>query len=172
MVGVFWGSPLFGWLSDNHGRKLTLCICFCLSFVSMAAVRFVSGPYTFLILCFLRMLDGAGAIGGIAAAFVLISEVFESKVTFLHEYLILRDFLGICENFGASNWSVVIRCRTGSIGWYCCFEFWLESIVYYYGNAHVNGDIYLVLQRWICSMVDFKKSYWWSQSDFEKNCKS
>jgi len=79
MVGVFWGSPLFGWLSDNHGRKLTLCICFCLSFFSMAAVRFVSGSYTFLILCFLRMLDGAGAIGGIAAAFVLISEVFESK---------------------------------------------------------------------------------------------
>ena len=48
----------------------------------MAAVRFVSGSYTFLILCFLRMLDGAGAIGGIAAAFVLISEVFESKVRF------------------------------------------------------------------------------------------
>ena len=87
MVGVFWGSPLFGWLSDNHGRKLTLCICFCLSFVSMAAVRFVSGSYTFLILCFLRMLDGAGAIGGIAAAFVLISEVFESKVRFFQGFM-------------------------------------------------------------------------------------
>ena len=88
MVGVFWGSPLFGWLSDNYGRKLTLCICFCLSFFSMVAVRFVSGSYTFLILCFLRMLDGAGAIGGIAAAFVLISEVFESKVRFFHGFFI------------------------------------------------------------------------------------
>ena len=55
----------------------------------MAAVRFVSGSYTFLILCFLRMLDGAGAIGGIAAAFVLISEVFESKVRFSTT---LKDF--------------------------------------------------------------------------------
>ena len=45
----------------------------------MLLVKFVSGAMTFPILCFLRMLDGAGAIGGIAAAFVLISEVFESK---------------------------------------------------------------------------------------------
>ena len=28
MIGVFWGSPLFGWTSDNYGRKLTLCMCF------------------------------------------------------------------------------------------------------------------------------------------------
>lgn len=148
MVGVFWGSPLFGWLSDNYGRKLTLCICFCLSFFSMAAVRFVSGSYTFLILCFLRMLDGAGAIGGIAAAFVLISEVFESKVRFsttLEDFHTEWNVLGLRENFGASNRSIVIRCRTSSISWYCCFEFWLESIIYYYGNANVNGNFYLVL---------------------------
>ena len=79
MVGVFWGSPLFGWTSDNYGRKLTLCMCFSLSFISMLLVRFVSGSMSFPLLCVLRMLDGAGAIGGIAAAFVLISEVFESK---------------------------------------------------------------------------------------------
>ena len=79
MIGVFWGSPLFGWTSDNYGRKITLCICFILSFLSTILVRFVSGPNSFILLCVLRMIDGAGAIGGIAAAFVLISEVFESK---------------------------------------------------------------------------------------------
>ena len=92
----------------------------------MAAVRFVSGSYTFLILCFLRMLDGAGAIGGIAAAFVLISEVFESKVRFsmtLEDFHTEWNVLGLRENFGASNRSIVIRCRTSSISWYCCFEF-------------------------------------------------
>ena len=39
----------------------------------------MSGPYAFILMAILRMLDGAGAIGGIAAAFVLISELFESS---------------------------------------------------------------------------------------------
>ena len=73
MVGVFWGSPLFGWTSDNFGRKLTLCICFMISFLSTILVRFVSGNNSIIYLSILRMFDGAGAIGGIAAAFVLIS---------------------------------------------------------------------------------------------------
>ena len=67
MVGVFWGSPLFGWTSDNFGRKLTLCFCFSLSFVSMLLVRFVSGSMTFPILCVLRYQDRQFPVYGIFA---------------------------------------------------------------------------------------------------------
>ena len=84
MVGVFWGSPLFGWTSDSYGRKPTMVGCITLCLGSMALLRFASVTWQFFLL---RMLDGAGAIGAIAAAFVLISEVFESvgyaKITVL-----------------------------------------------------------------------------------------
>jgi len=75
MVGVFWGSPLFGWTSDTYGRKPTMVGCITLCLGSMLLLRFSSNLWHFFLL---RMLDGAGAIGSITAAFVLISEVFES----------------------------------------------------------------------------------------------
>lgn len=75
MIGVFWGSPLFGWTSDTYGRKPTMVGCITLCLGSMGVLRFSSEIWHFFIL---RMLDGAGAIGAIASAFVLISEVFES----------------------------------------------------------------------------------------------
>lgn len=75
MVGVFWGSPLFGWTSDTYGRKPTMVGCITMCLGSMGVLRFSSQIWHFFVL---RMLDGAGAIGAIAAAFVLISEVFES----------------------------------------------------------------------------------------------
>jgi MFS family permease len=40
MVGVFWGSPLFGWTSDTYGRKPTIVACLSLCLASMALIRF------------------------------------------------------------------------------------------------------------------------------------
>ena len=139
MVGVFWGSPLFGWTSDTYGRKPTIVACLSLCLASMALIRFARDglmllfsnyqkihyfkndrilliefikpvlSHSWILLLALRMFDGAGAIGAIAAAFVLISEVFESVG--YHKIMVLQvaqacfglsqvglAYLGIFEN--------------------------------------------------------------------------
>merc|ERR1719394_517869 len=79
MIGVFIGAIGFGSMSDNKGRKPCVMAALITSFFGMLLGAFAPN-YWILFVC--RMLNGAGAIGAISAAFVLTGEIFDpdSKV--------------------------------------------------------------------------------------------
>ena len=95
MIGVFIGAIGFGSMSDNKGRKPCVMAALITSFFGMLLGAFAPSKnklflhinfylywldYWILFVC--RMLNGAGAIGAISAAFVLTGEIFDpdSKV--------------------------------------------------------------------------------------------
>jgi len=79
MIGVFIGAIGFGSMSDTKGRKPCVMTALITAFFGMLLGGFAPN-YWVLFAC--RVINGAGAIGAISAAFVLTGEIFDpdSKV--------------------------------------------------------------------------------------------
>merc|ERR1719431_1630426 len=83
MLGMLFGSYIFGWLSDSYGRMKALMVAVITVSLSGFFGAFCSGPMGLHGYAFLRFLTGMGGIGCFMVCFVLAVEHVGYKYTML-----------------------------------------------------------------------------------------
>eukprot|EP00090_Calanus_glacialis_P003552 TRINITY_DN1261_c0_g1_i5.p1 TRINITY_DN1261_c0_g1~~TRINITY_DN1261_c0_g1_i5.p1 ORF type:complete len:603 (-),score=150.76 TRINITY_DN1261_c0_g1_i5:95-1903(-) len=83
MLGMLFGSYIFGWLSDSYGRMKSLMVAVVTVSLSGFLGAFCSGPMGLHGYAFLRFLTGMGGIGCFMVCFVLAVEHVGHKYTML-----------------------------------------------------------------------------------------
>lgn len=85
LIGIFFGSLLFGWLSDRVGRQKIFLLSFVIITITAFAQFYVQTP---LALCLLRVLLGVGMGGDFAVGHAILAEFSPRK----HRGLLLGSF--------------------------------------------------------------------------------
>jgi len=85
LLGIFFGSLLFGWLSDRVGRQKIFLLSFVIITITAFAQFYVQTP---LMLCILRALLGFGMGGDFAVGHAILAEFSPRK----HRGLLLGSF--------------------------------------------------------------------------------
>merc|ERR1719334_1604982 len=83
MLGLLFGSYIFGWISDNYGRMKSLMLAVLAVAASGSLGAFCSGPSGLHFYAFLRFITGMGGIGCFMVSFVLAVEHVGYKYTML-----------------------------------------------------------------------------------------
>jgi len=83
MLGMLFGSYIFGWLSDSYGRMKALMVAIVTVSLSGFFGAFCTGPMGLHAYAFLRFLTGMGGIGCFMVCFVLAVEHVGYKYTML-----------------------------------------------------------------------------------------
>eukprot|EP00092_Neocalanus_flemingeri_P041716 GFUD01045437.1.p1 GENE.GFUD01045437.1~~GFUD01045437.1.p1 ORF type:complete len:591 (+),score=155.94 GFUD01045437.1:56-1828(+) len=83
MLGMLFGSYIFGWISDSYGRMKALMLAVVTVSLSGFVGAFCSGPMGLHGYAFLRFLTGMGGIGCFMVCFVLAVEHVGYKYTML-----------------------------------------------------------------------------------------
>eukprot|EP00090_Calanus_glacialis_P039501 TRINITY_DN68771_c0_g1_i1.p1 TRINITY_DN68771_c0_g1~~TRINITY_DN68771_c0_g1_i1.p1 ORF type:complete len:611 (-),score=103.55 TRINITY_DN68771_c0_g1_i1:27-1859(-) len=83
MLGLLFGSYIFGWISDTHGRMKALMLSVLSVALSGTLGAFCYGPIGLHFYAFLRFITGMGGIGCFMVCFVLAVEHVGFKYTML-----------------------------------------------------------------------------------------